>query len=151
MINALFGWMYDRITNDATLDEILARSVVEPTKGAVYSTIPVPSGAALPYVFLGLGEGMDPSITFDAEYRRIAVDIHVYDARPDAGGGSVSRVNAAAERLRELFNGVNFEADIPGARALVMRCSEIQQHDGDNAFGRVIELRCLMAARPQEV
>lgn len=151
MINALLAWMTQRIQDDATMDGILARSVIEPAKGAVYSTIPVPPGARLPYVYIGLGDGMDPSATFDAEYRRPVVDVHVYDARPDAGGGSVARVNAAAERLRQLFNAFNFEADVAGVRVLVMRCSEVIENDGDSAFGRVIETRCLLAASAQEV
>lgn len=150
MINGLVAWMYERMVEDADLDEMLARSVIEPAKPAVYSTVPVPPGARMPYAVIVAPISDEPDDTFDAEYRRPWVDLHAYDSRPDAGSGSTARVNDIAERIRALFHG-QYYADVPGTRVLSMRCSGPVANDGDHAFGRVITARCLLTAAPVEV
>lgn len=146
MINALVAWMYDRMVEDDSLDAILARSAIVPAAAAVYSSFPVPAGAEMPYVVISGPVTDEPLDTFDAEYRTPEVDVHVYDSRPAAGGGSVARVNTAAERIRALFHRSAFEADIAGVRALVIQCSGPVVNDGDHAYGRVVTARSLLAA-----
>lgn len=152
MINGLTAWMYERMVEDADLDAMLARSAIEPDKAAVYSAPLVPPGARLPYVVI-LGPIADePDDTLDgAQYRTPEMDVHAYDARPDAGGGSVARVNDIAERVRTLFHRQHIAAEIPGARPLVLRCSGPIVNDGDNAFGRVVTVRALLGVVPLEV
>jgi hypothetical protein len=146
MINALIAWMYDVILADGDLDALLARSVLVPDAAAVYSTAPIPPGAEMPYVVLSGPVVDEPDDTFDAEYRTPSIDIHVYDSRPDAGGGTVTRVNTAAELLRALFHRRAHQADIAGTRVLVLQCSGPIVNDGDHAFGRVVTARCLLTA-----
>ncbi|MCK9496120.1 MAG: hypothetical protein M0R75_11585 [Dehalococcoidia bacterium] len=146
MIEALLAWMYERMVEDESLDGLLARSALDPSKAAVYNTVPVPVEAKLPYVVISGPITDEPDDTFDAQYRTPEVDLHAYTARRDAGGSSAAPVNAIAERVRELFHRQNFAADITGYRALVIRCSGPVVNDGTNAYGRVVTARCLLTA-----
>lgn len=146
MINALTSWMYDRMVEDTDLDGMLARSVLDPSKAAVYQAVPVPADAKLPYVVISGPVSDEPDDTFDAEYRTPEVDLHAYTARREAGGSSAAPVNDIAERIRALFHRQNFAADITGYRALAIRCSGPIVNDGNNAYGRVVTARCLLTA-----
>lgn len=144
MINDLLTWVVERIEDDSYLDDVLARSAFDEFICGVYTTSTVPPEALLPYVVILGPNGSEPDRNFDSTYRRPQFDLHVYFPRPADGGGSVQPVNAAADRLFNLFNA--YAGSIENVDVLTMSCGEPMNNDGESAFGRVIPLRCMLAA-----
>lgn len=145
MNNVILVAITQRLVSDASLDGLLARSVITASAPAVYSTIPVPADAVLPYVVVSGPVSDVPDDAFDAEYREVLIDLHAYDSRPDDGGGSVSAVNSIAERVRYLFHRKPLDLS-PSSRCLVSECRGPISLDASEAFGRVTQLRLLVAA-----
>lgn len=139
-MNQIVTAIYSRLRGDAQLSGSLATSVID-SGSAVYTTIPVPRDAVLPYVVITGPISDTPDDAFDAEYRRVLMDIHCYAARPDNGGGSVAVVNNIVERVRELFHRSVLTGD---PRNLVCEASSVVINDDETAFGRVLTLRLLV-------
>lgn len=147
-MDALSSAIFDRLAGDATLDGLLARTVIGAGTGpAIYSTIPVPPTAQLPYVVAYAGDVVstneDPLNAADGEYRRVTRDISCYAARPDDGGGDPSTVQAIGARIRALFHRAPLA--LSDGRNLVAQAAGPHINDGDNAFGRVVSVTFLLA------
>lgn len=148
-LDSLTQAIFDRLSGDEVLGGWLAPSVITDEGPAIYSTIPVPPGAKLPYVVADGGnvtaEPDDPAPV--AQYRDVIRDIHCYDGRPDDGGGSVIRVNAIAERVRALFHQLSLALPMEGSYAKNLRllASGPVVNDGPTAFGRVVSLHMRIA------
>lgn len=141
-MHAVTQALYDRLAGDATLDALLARTVIEPGTGpAVYTTMRVPPTAALPYVVIAGDTSNEPDDAFDAQYRDLQRDIHCYAERPDQGGGSVAVVEQIAKRVLDLLHRQHAALSISGFRCLVSEVRGPIQNDGDTAFGRVLMAR----------
>lgn len=145
MNNTVLAAIVARLTGDTTLDGLLARSVISTTAPGVYSTLPVPQSAALPFVVVSGPVTDTPDDAFDAQYRDVLIDLHAYDSRPDDGGGSVARVNNIAERVRFLFHRKPLHLGV-AYRCLVSECRGPVALDDDVSFGRVMTLRLLIGA-----
>lgn len=146
MINALLTAIYDRLRADAELSGLLAVSAIDGIGSAVYTGIPVPPSAALPYVVITGPISDNPDDTLEGnEYRRVLLDLHCYAARPDSGGGSVVMVNSIAQRVRALVH--RQPLTLPGdLRQLVVAVENVISNDDTAAYGRVLLLRSLVAA-----
>ena len=139
--------IYVRLSSDHELSALLARDVNDPTRPAIYTVIPVPLGAELPYVVAyAANVSAEDDDVLDAHYERLGRDIHAYDAHPDDdGGGSAALVNAIAARIHELFHRQTLH--IQGTiRNLSCSATPPIANDGETAFGRVIGLELQNAA-----
>lgn len=140
--------IFDRLAGDATLDALLARTVIgDGTGPAVYSSDPVPPNAVLPYVVIGANVGAGyVGHSVRESMRDVIRDVSAYADRPDDGGGSVALVNAIADRVRELFH--QQVLALPGsgewARNPRLVASGPIPNDGQHAFGRVVSLHALV-------
>jgi hypothetical protein len=123
---------------DATIDGLLARTVVAPgTAAAVYAAIPVPQGAAKPYVVVPPAVADTPMDTLDgAFYRDVLIDVHAYADRPDHGGGSEIAIDAITERIRALFH--RTAISVTGWRGLIAYYRGIADTGDEEAFGRAV-------------
>lgn len=155
-IDALSLAIFERLAGDPALDDLLARTVIGSADGpAIYTTIPVPSGAVLPYVVVYgpiINEPDDPAPS--APFRDpLTFDVHCYAPRPDDGGGSVATVNAIAERVLVLFHREALSLPLEGvyAKNLDLFVSGPIVHDGPTAFGRLLTLNMRVAVAPATV
>ncbi len=149
-MDSISAKLYTVLSEDAELSGLLGPSVIEPTRAAVYTTIPVPPGASLPYVvayasnvFATDEDPLDEPGAASTYYARVGRDIHCYAARPDDGGGSASLVQDLAARVRQLLHRKPVILD--DGRMLSMRAAPAIANDGDEAFGRVVSLDILVA------
>lgn len=127
---------------DAVLRALTAPHVSGSGSAGVYGAIPVPPTATLPYVAVPGTISDVPVDTFDAEYRSLIIDIHVYADRPDVGGGSTEVADAITERVRAILH--RNPIPVPGANPLVFAVEGIRPSDDIEAFGRILSLRLLI-------
>lgn len=142
MVDAIATAIYERIAADADIPGMLAASVIDDSEPAIYTTIPVPPGAVMPYIVAYAGDvaALNEDVIGGGEggYLMRYRDVHVYGARPDDGGGDATTVEAIARRLRALFHrqplvlteGRNLSCSVTGPII----------NDGERAFGRVVSL-----------
>jgi hypothetical protein len=146
MMTYILPSLISRLSSDATLDGMLARSIILPTEPAVYATSLVPATAELPYIVITGPVSDLPDDTFETEYREVLIDVQCYTARPDMGGGSVVLVNTLAERVRDVLHRKPLNLGLDNPRNILLRVAGPQQNDDDTAYGRVLQVRFLMAA-----
>ncbi len=149
-MDSISARLYDVLSSDAVLQGLLPKSVIDDSRAAVYTTIPVPSGAVMPYVVAYAGnvfavdeDPLDEPGAASTYYARIGRDVHCYTPRPDDGGGSASLVQDLAARVRQLLHRQPFVLD--DGRMLSMRAAPAIVNDGDEAFGRVVSVDILVA------
>lgn len=147
-MDALGRAIYDALVDDTDLDALLARSVLDAALPAIYTTIPVPQRATMPYIVAYMGDvgsyNDDVLNPDDGGYRRVARDVHAYTARPDDGGGDAEPVQTIAERVRRIFHRQRLVLEGDQVN-LVMQAIGPIINDGEYAFGRVVTLSCLLA------
>jgi len=124
--------IHDRMALDATLAAMLAIYDGAP---AVFTTDPVPGNAALPYI-VSAGEAV--STAWDTKTTRgnqLWRDIRCYDHAT----GSAVRVEAMAERVRQLFH--RQVLVVPGFVWIWAECAGPIVADEQDAYGRVVTVK----------
>lgn len=134
-MSALTESLFDLLTGDATLTDLLATYGGEP---AVFTTDPPPADAELPYL-ISAGEVSNASYdTKTTRGRTVRRDIRCYTEAT----GSAALVEEIAERVRMLLHRQTLTID--GFENWVTECTGPIQADEDNAHGRIVTAQLVL-------
>jgi len=131
-MSAISKGFYDTMANDSTLTDLLTVFNGEP---AIFTTIPVPAGATLPWIITEGEVSVIPDDTKNSEGREIIRDIRCYDH----AGGSAVRVETIAERVRYLFHHQTIA--IAGFDNPISIVTGPTTFDEDDTYGRIVTVR----------
>lgn len=128
-MDVLTGAVYDALAGDATLQGLLA----DYNGAAAVSTVdPAPGDMTRPYIVTAgqvSDAGWDTKTSRGRDLRR---DLRCYDDRT----GSAARVEAIAERVREMFH--RQPLVVVGFGVVVAECFGPVKADEPEAYGRVV-------------
>lgn len=126
---------YDRLAGDATLADLLSIYKGLP---AVFTVIPIPDDAELPYIVTEGEVAVTPFDTKTSNGRELIRDIRCYAPAE----GSASKIETIAERVRTLFH--NHALSINGFdNAMLCEASGPVNVPEENVYGRIVTIRLI--------